>query len=283
VGINRPRSFFGFGGAAQPLADMDPERSLRVYGRDLFDLPIKSGSATAAAGFGGTATYWAYVAPLEVSARLANLEEIFLRYAIRHLKFFYAPASASTSTAQIALGYSTDVSEIIASISTPSQTQVLEMEAAALFSAWQVNVLEFKHTGTQTYHTSIASGTDADIEYQGALACTVLNGVASTTYGQLWVEYCIDFYKPCPILSNPTFLAEAGVAKIPRDRLLTSRHSYPKGVSPPRPESKDEKTVEEDEPVVLSSAPAPPVTMGWFGASPAPTPMAVPSKKSSLK
>jgi hypothetical protein len=195
------------------LTDQDPEQSVRVAGRDLFDLPIKSGSTTAAAGFGGVANYYVNVGPIEISARLANLEEMFIFYAIRHLRFFYAPATASTSTTQIAIGYTTEENVVVASIPTPTQTQVMEMESSCLSSAWQPFCFEMKHEGTRLYLTSTGGGQATDIEFQGALACTLLNGVASTTYGQLWVEYVIDFYKPTPLLSTPSWLDEAGWAR----------------------------------------------------------------------
>lgn len=206
IGTTFPRSFFGFVGPAQHLTDQDPEQSVRVTGRDLFDLPIKSGSGTAAAGFGGTAVYYANVAPIEISPRLANLEEMFIFYAIRHLRIFYAPATASTSTTQIALGYTTEADVIVDAIPAPTQAQVMEMESSVLSSAWQPFVFEMKHEGTRLYLTSTVSGQATDIEFQGALACTLLNGVASTTYGQLWVEYVVDFYKPTPLLNDPTWL-----------------------------------------------------------------------------
>jgi len=206
IGTTFPRSFFGFAGEAQRLTDQDPEQSVRVTGRDLFDLPIRAGSSNAAAGFGSAATFYANVAPIEISARLANLEEMFIFYAIRHLRIFYAPATASTSTAQIALGYTTEHTVVADIINTPTQTQVMEMEASVLSSAWQPFVFEMKHEGTRLYLTSINSP-DADVEFQGGLACTLLNGVASTTYGQLWVEYVVDFYKPTPLLTPPSWLS----------------------------------------------------------------------------
>jgi len=221
IGTTFPRSFFGFGGRAQALTDQDPEQSVRVMGRDLFDLPIKAGSSTAAAGFGGTGTYYANVAPLEISARLANLEELFIFYAIRHLRIFYAPATASTSTAQIAIGYTTELDVVQGSIAAPTQTQVMEMESSVLSSAWQPFVFEMKHEGTRLYLTSTVdtpSEPEVAVEFQGALACTLLNGVASTVYGQLWVEYIIDFYKPTPILIDPSWrISEKGLWRRSRD------------------------------------------------------------------
>jgi len=213
IGMSLPKSFFGFIGRAQALADMDSTQSLRVTGRDLFYLPIKSGSSTAAAGFGGTGTYYANIAPLEISSRLGNLEEIFLYYAIRHLRIFYAPATASTSTTQIALGYAPDQPNT-ETITAPTMTQIMEFASSALFSAWMPCMFEMKHEGTRLYSCSSAGGEPLNFDYQGCLGCTLLNGVSSTTYGQLWVEYVIDFYQPTPVLSDPTLcLTDMSVCK----------------------------------------------------------------------
>jgi len=201
-----PRSTFGFGGRAQVITDYDPDASLRIQGRDLFYAKVQSGSSTAAAGFGGTDTYYATVSPKEIADRLENIEEIFQWYAIRSLRVFYAPATGSTSTVQIALGYLTDFT-ITDDITSPTQTQVLEMSPAALFPAWQPAMIEVVHRGTKLFASE--GGDDSDTttnnKYQGVLACTIMNGVESTVYGQLWVEYVVDFYQPCPILGSVNY------------------------------------------------------------------------------
>jgi hypothetical protein len=245
IGASMPRSFFGFGGRAQAVADQDSEQSLRIVGRDLYFAPIQAGSSSPNAGFGGTATYYAAITPSQISNRLENVEEIFQYYAIRSLRAFYAPATGSTSTVQVALGYVTDYALVDGGgayapvIPAPTQTQVLEFSQAALFPAWQPAVVEMKQTGTKLWHTvngasgaaSTATGPDY---YQGALACRLLNGVASTVYGQLWMEYVVDFYAPCPVLSSVvrrtardarTGRATAICSNRPRLAILQSRTS----------------------------------------------------------
>lgn len=201
VGASMPRAFFGMGGRAQVLSDFDPDQSLRVTGRDLFYTPVTGG----AAGQGFDDAYYVAVAPTEVSARLANVEAIFERFAIRSLRIFYAPATGSTSTVQVALGY-TGNANMGTIIAAPTQTQTMEFQSAALFPAWQPAQLEMKHTGTRTWLTSstmpvAAPWTDY---FQGLLVGTLLNGVDETVYGQLWIEYVVDFYAPCPILTGLT-------------------------------------------------------------------------------
>jgi hypothetical protein len=204
IGASMPRSFFGFAGRAQALADQDADSSLRIRGRDLYFQPIQSGSVTAAAGFGGTATYYATVSPRNLSLRLENIEEVFSFYVIRACRVFYAPATGSTSTVQVALGYTPSPYTVSGAIPSPTQTQVLELPSAALFPAWQPAVLEFKMAGTKVYLTSTAgAGTIPPDIVQGFLACTLLNAVATTVYGQLWLEYVVDFYSPSPVLIDP--------------------------------------------------------------------------------
>jgi hypothetical protein len=199
-----PRSFFGFAGRAQTLTDQDADSSLRIQGRDLFFQPIQSGSVTAAGGFGGTASFYAQISPRNISLRLENIEEVFSFYVVRALRVFYAPATGSTSTVQVALGYTPNPYVLYTSIPTPTQTQVLEFPSAALFPAWQPAVLEFKMTGTKVFYTSTASSvTPSSDIVQGYLACTLLNAVATTVYGQLWLEYVVDFYSPTPVLTDP--------------------------------------------------------------------------------
>lgn len=221
MGLTAPRSLFGFGGAAQAIADYDPDASLRVRGRDLFYLPIKSGSSTPAAGFGGTATYYALVTPREISNRLENIEEIFQYYAIRKMRVYYAPATGSTSTVQIALGYLANYG-ITYDITAPTQSQVLEMSPAALFPAWQPAMIEVLHRGTKLFSCDDNAAYISNDAYQGVLACTILNGSASVTYGQLWIEFVTDFYQPCPILGDVSVAEKAGqptVARIARHEL----------------------------------------------------------------
>lgn len=204
TGVTTSRATFGFGGQAQALADFDPANSLRIVGRDLFYLPIQAGSATPAAGFGGMAVYNATVSPGDIAARLANVEKIFQWYAIRRLRIVYAPATGSTSTVQVALGYMSNYMLAVGDIQTPTQTQVLEMQPSVLFPAWQPAAIEMIHRGTKLFSTQIPSTPTKNYfdYFQGTLSATLLNGVASTVYGQLWVDYVVDFYQPCPVLSN---------------------------------------------------------------------------------
>jgi len=196
-----PRSSFAFGGRAQEIADYDFGGSLRVVGRDLFYAPIET-SGGSAAGFDGA--YYANVTPMEISDRLENVEKIFQWYAIRHLRVYYAPATGSTSTVQIALGFLSNYN-VVFDVTAPSQTQVLEMEPAALFPAWQPACIDLMHRGTKLFSCeAVKEGVSNYIDYiQGALVCTLLNAAESATvYGQLWVEYTVDFYQPTPILGS---------------------------------------------------------------------------------
>jgi hypothetical protein len=237
LGVSLPRSFFGMSGNTQQLTDMDPGQSLRCVGRDLFSSKIASGSAYPQAGFGGSGVYYASVSPASIAPRLANIEEIFMYYAIRYLKVYYAPASSTTSTCQIALGYEGEVTEMKSAFPNPTQAQTLELESASLFPVWMPGMIEMSHTGTKLW-LGHSSGTETvDEEIQGLLCCTLLNGVLNTTWGQLWCEYVVDFYKPMPASADPSLVTKRvfGVDVACAGQTTLDPYAFVRDVDPSRP------------------------------------------------
>lgn len=199
VGFILPRSSFGFAGPAQRLADYDSGSSLRVTGCDLFSQNIVAGSSTAAAGFGGTGSYYKSLSPSNISTRLQAVEEMFQWWAIRRLRVHYVPVVGSSTSVAVALGYSSDVE--LDGIANPTQQQIMELYPAVLTPCWQTASMEIKHDGTKLFE-SYLSTESLDLRVQGVLACTLTNSVASTAYGALWMEYVIDFYQQSPLLSS---------------------------------------------------------------------------------
>jgi hypothetical protein len=189
------------------MADQDSDASIRLTGTDLFSSPIKAGSSTAAAGFGGTGSYWAYISPSLISSRVAAMEEMFQWWIIRSLKVHYVPTIGTGTAASLSLGYATD-GEMPSALASPTQQQVLELNPSLLTPVWALATLEVKATGTKLYE-SYASGEQVDTKFQGVLAATLLGSSTSVVYGQLWLEYVIDFYQPVPLLSSVDRAARA--------------------------------------------------------------------------
>jgi len=181
------------------MADYDADRAVRVTGCGLFLSPVRAGSVTPAAGFGGTASYYQSVTPSILDPRLGNIESIFQFYAIREVRFTYVPAVGATTNAQCAFGVAQD-SQIGTAIPAPTQTQILELNTSILVPAWQVATMTYTHTGTKLWECYAASAEEVDTKIQATIGSVLLGGIASTTYGQFYVEYVIDFYEPSPIL-----------------------------------------------------------------------------------
>jgi hypothetical protein len=196
-----PRSSFSFGGKAQRIADYDSDSSIRLSGCDLFSQTITAGSSTAAAGFGGTATYWAALSPAAISTRVAAVEKMFQWWIIRSLRVHYVPTIGTGTAVSLALGFSTDA-ELDLAFATPTQQQVLELNPAVLTPVWALSTMEIKATGTKLFQSYAAASQPLDLQYQGVLGATLLGASTSVTYGQLWLEYVIDFYQPCPLIAS---------------------------------------------------------------------------------
>jgi len=200
IGHIAPRAWIKRGGVAQQLTDQDPEGSERISGCDLFTQPVQSGSTTAAAGFGGTGTYWQSLTPGNISSRLAAIEEMFQWYIIREIKIMYSPATGSNTVGSVAIGVSTD-SQARSAFTTPTQQQIMELQPALLTPVWGMASMTLKARGTKLFE-SYASGEALDEKVQASIAAVILGGTASTVYGQLWLEYTIDFYQQIPLLSS---------------------------------------------------------------------------------
>jgi len=195
-----PRSHFGFQGRPQVAADYDSDRGVRVSGCGLFTSPVVAGSVTPAAGFGASATYWANVTPSLLDPRLSNIEKIFQFYGIREVRWTYVPAVGATTNVQAAFGIAQD-ENLPGVITTPTQTQLLELNTSILVPAWQVATMTYTHRGTKLWECATSS--DAGLnKIQATIGATLLGATASITYGQFYVEYVVDFYEPCPVLAT---------------------------------------------------------------------------------
>jgi len=204
IGGVYPQAFLRRGGVAQQTTDQDPAGSERITGCDLFGFPIEGGGSSTTAGFGVNG-FWVSLTPSTISARLAAIEEMFQWYAIRSIKLHYTPTIGTGQAGSVAIGISTD-EQIALAFTTPNQQQVMELQPALLTPLWGMASMELKFRGTKLYE-SYASGEAKDEKVQAVIGA-VFNAamVAATAYGQLWVEYVIDFYQQVPLLSSVDLL-----------------------------------------------------------------------------
>jgi len=195
------RSTFGFAGPAQKLADQDSAGSLRIRGCDLYQYAITT-SASTQGGFNASTIgpYWAALSPATISTRVQAVEEMFQWYCIRHLKVTYVPLVGTNTSGQLALGFSTDW-DLQTAIATPTLQQVMELNPAVFTPVWQTAQVEMKNTGTKLYECYLSSESGEN-RIQGLLAARLSGSTFGTTYGQLWLDYVIDFYQPTPLLSS---------------------------------------------------------------------------------
>jgi hypothetical protein len=220
IGLVLPKSFFSMSGSAQQQTEIGGMHdSCRVVGCDLFATGVTAGSSTAAAGFGSTATYWVYLSPADISTRLTNLQELFQYYAIRKLQVCYVPSTGSSTAVNVALGIAQEAFTVINAVPTPTQQQLLELDPSVLTPVWNVASMTYTHTGTKLWDTSNPGSSSADNSRQLVIGAT-LGGtpVESTGYGSLWISFTIDFYKPSPVLNEPSELTDLAIRRICRAR-----------------------------------------------------------------
>jgi len=210
VGVVVSNSYFRMDGKAQlntEIAGMGD--SCRVVGCDLFGTAVASG-ASGNGGFAGSSS--ATLTPNQISPRLANLEELYQYYAIRQLQIQYIPTVGSNTSVSVATGVEQSY-DASAAVTYNSQQKVLELTPSVLAPAWQSASMTYRHTGSKLWRTTTVGAGTAEEYVQALLECVLLGHAASTTYGQLRMEYVIDFYKPTPVESNPSLLHKTQLSR----------------------------------------------------------------------
>jgi hypothetical protein len=204
-------------GKAQKLTDIGGMGdSSRVCGCDLFGTSVMAGTVALNAAFGGTATYFVSMTPGNISTRLTNLEEMFQYYAIRKLNVIYVPKAATSVSVNVALGLIQDADTVANAVVAPTQQQILELSPSLLTPVWNVASMVYTHTGMKLWSTSTLGSVPSGSDTQLVVAGTLNGGTSATVYGSLWLEYCIDFYKPSPVLSSPSIYLDAKLSHISR-------------------------------------------------------------------
>jgi hypothetical protein len=195
-------------------ADFGPEDgSERVEFSDTITQQVVAGSGTAAAGFGGTATYNLSIAPSALSPRLVQYEEMYQWYAIRELEITYCPLISTSTSVGYNLGISNNFSDSVQSLGTPTAQDINELSPSMSGPVYAPQTMCFRHTGKKLWSTSSDTGSNA-LEYIQFILQCFLDGtpVASTVYGKLRVVGVVDFYKQCPPFStDPALVLKARI------------------------------------------------------------------------
>jgi hypothetical protein len=201
----------------------------RVVGCDLFSTAIASNGASTA-GFVGP-VYYKQLTPSLISTRLTNLEELFQYYAIRELRICYTNDVGSTIAGSVAIGL-VQSADTAVDIGTYTQQQVLELSPSFKTAVWEPESCMYRHTGSRLWNTDKSSAGAAE-QYAQAYLVAALNAstLAAATFGTLWLEYVIDFYKPTPVESTPALR----IAKLMRqNRISIEQLAASSNLSPPR-------------------------------------------------
>jgi hypothetical protein len=230
-----------------------------------------------------------------VSPHVPLLALAFDKYSMRSLTFHYEPQAATSVSDRLVFAWTEDAAHpflspydfVTQAAQVPTQLQLLVTKDSVAFAPWRPWSLKVpvdptpRFTFEPTSSGDILTAADVRLSTFGAMSCVSSAG-SSAVYGILYASMVLDLIDPVPLFQTANIplllnLARTG-ASLPRATFARRLMG----------ESKEEKGVGEDDPVVLSPglpALAPPATtVGWFGASPAQTPTAPPpQKKPSLK
>jgi len=228
-----------------------------------------------------------------VSPHIPLLALAFDKYSVRRLAFHCEPQAATSVSDRLVFSWTEDAAHpFLGPINTdtqaaqiPTQLDLLVTKDSVAFAPWRPWSLPVPVDSTPRFtFTAGDNGTQVAAELRlstiGALSCVSSAGSAAT-YGILYASMEVDLIDPVPLFQTVNLPSLLSLMRAQRKaaNLSSRRVTF---------DSKEEKGVGEDDPVVLSPglsqlAPAT-STVGWFGASPAPTPAAPPPlKKASLK
>jgi len=201
IGMVVPQSKFRMDGKAQSLTDWATGMgdSCRVIGSDMMSVGVSTNDSDAAAPFNGA--YYQLLTPNGISPRLAQVAELFQFYALREVQVMYIPVCGSTTAGMLALAVVQDYPEE-SKFTTLTLQKTLELTPSTASSVWQTNSMTYCHRGTKLWQCSSATGEAQDYD-QAALAGALYGTSESTVYGQIFLQYVIDFYKPTAALATP--------------------------------------------------------------------------------
>jgi hypothetical protein len=197
VGINLPASLYRRGGTAQQLTDIGGmEDNERVEFQDIYGTIVATVSSGNSAMNGN---FYSNLTPLSVSPRLSSISATYQFYAFRELMITYVSAVGTSIAGQLTFGMS---SEPDTQLSAPTSQQMAESTPTMTTSVGFPCSMKYVHNGTHVWSTSTTSETAFNY-IQSTIGAVAFNCAQSTTFGRLFINGVIDFYKPTPILASP--------------------------------------------------------------------------------
>jgi hypothetical protein len=214
-------TYFRTSSTAQRNVSQDARNSIRAHGCALFASGITVNPSSPGTLNGAFAELvedkaYSYLAPSTIDTRLNALGQTYQYYAIRRLKYTYSPSVGTDTTGKLYLGIykDPDAADSNFSVGTPGSssfsggtpTNVMQCDPSLETPVWQTAAKEFIHQGTQLWQTYPDGEEPANERVQAAFVGLVKStSVASGTavnFGDIWLEYEVDFYVPGPPLGQ---------------------------------------------------------------------------------
>lgn len=139
-----------------------------------------------------------FLTPDKLNGRVALIARNFAKFAFRYIRLIYVPQCATSVGGGMNLCLMEDPNGPVA-VSSLSPLEILNVNPSMSVAAWDRNELEYKYTGTETFHSEFSGGSSADVweTAQGAVIGQQVNqpGVNLQT-GILIYEMILDLYGP---------------------------------------------------------------------------------------
>lgn len=169
--------------------------SVRARGRDYLGI-VKTGSSVGVA----TLLRLDFLSPQSstfTGTRLQTFASMYEKYIFRKARIVYIPQVSTAAAGTIGMAFDKDFAD-----TTPGETedglrQYLGFQNACTFPAWSPGEIDIKLTDMQDFFYCNDTGYDGRLVYQGQLYLFAVGSLLTTTnYGQLYIEYEIDFFDP---------------------------------------------------------------------------------------
>lgn len=186
-------------------AEIGSNQGIRVTGSDLFSDVVACSGTDAIHPFYSGASYYTSinVKPSIISNRLLQFEDMFQFYAIRELQLHYLPSVGTETGGSFAFALENEVN---ATLSPVTQQTIMQYPSCCITQIWQPATARYVHTGSKVWSPYTGASTPAFDIFQLEMIGCFNATLSAATYGNLFVEYVIDFYLAAPIDSAETIV-----------------------------------------------------------------------------